>query len=1249
MTDHSSSSLPQQEDGDSDYIFGFGSIINVATHAPWISSGDAAGECSSASSLPGRPAVVSARMGYQRGWNFRSNTGFTALGIRRVVVNTSATTEDADSALPAAEEQVASDINGVLFRIRHSVLADFDRREVGYDRVQIPFDCIDFPPLTEAVECIDNIPSDARLWVYVPRDVLPADEDHPVLQSYVDTVMQGCLFWGGEAMAETFVRTTTDWSVYFLNDTPSSRRPWLYRQQYTVIDKILQRNNSVTHYSDRRHPEEFASAFLMKSMRGAWSVPRRNKVFTGRDRELGQIHARLTEQRRSGDFTVAKLEVAGMGGVGKTQLCTEYCYRYFPSYYGLVIWLQATSAESVVAGYRQLMADTCGGSLDALQDKDTDEIVAEVKARLFRSTVPWLLVFDNLEDHSLLDKFVPNGGSAGHVLVTTRLVRTDIVDFLHEEDQTMLLGCFNPDESVELLCRAAGGRNICADLSMHLSAAKMLAEHLGHLPLALGMAAAYMRKCDVDCSEYLTRYYKYDASTASSTGGSQLHLGHEAVSSSLALSLEAIKTENPIAWEALRLLGWVGADQITKKLLRDLFAAKIARDREDARTGAEARNRQNVRNRSLSRLLPGLVGGLAIASLLKFSRQPSSSSSRSLGLALSAASIVASTVAASWIETESSKENGQETSFVHLRQGSNISADVYEDTDITWTMLKSFSLLVVKEGQGSIHRLLAQALRVNQSVYERRYYLDICLHAVMNSWTFKAEKTDTWQESASVLEHVKTVVVHTVDQHAWSLDTAALSRETGVFSAMALNRFEEAQVSLEQSLKILDGLEQGNHSSTDLLAARAATLHQYGRVLRYEGSFSKAEEALKGALEIRNRLDSRHDVAESFHELGILEVRKHNLDSAAEFLQQALSLRRILERESPSKDTEAHCASTLHQLATVYVARKPPCLDEAESFLTEALSLDMQIGQRAATLKQLARVAIRRGNFSIAERRLDQALELYSELYGENTHHINVAAVKFQQGILAFQQEQYDEAWENFSECLRTRRIVYAYSQGNHIEVSSAYHELARVAFAQGLLEVACEMLKAERTILDQLLETSSERARLLQALLTNLTWLRKCAKEKGDEEEARRLTLERSEMKRREKSESSAKTARMSDHHVCSLDLQNEALRCRLIARQFALAKPPSRQRLQGELEFLLQSLADEIEHSPVCSMQRAAVEFYQMITFGLSKDDNAKETTANVLKACDCLRGRLREHGVQVKDSVHGVHQQPPTTNAP
>jgi hypothetical protein len=70
-----------------------------------------------------------------------------------------------------------------------------------------------------------------------------------------------------------------------------------------------------------------------------------------------------------------------------------------------------------------------------------------------------------------------------------------------------------------------------------------------------------MRRCDVDCSEYLARY-----ETSEMRGAL---LGHdEAVSSSLSLSLNAIQEENRTAWEALRLIGWLGPDQITKKLLR---------------------------------------------------------------------------------------------------------------------------------------------------------------------------------------------------------------------------------------------------------------------------------------------------------------------------------------------------------------------------------------------------------------------------------------------------------------------------------------------------------------------------------------------------------------------------------------------------------------------------------------------------------------------------------------------------------
>jgi hypothetical protein len=79
------------------------------------------------------------------------------------------------------------------------------------------------------------------------------------------------LAWGGTQMAADFVASTSNWSPYFLNDTPSSRRPWLFRKEYETIDRIL-RQNPATHYADRRHPEEFATAYLIKMMRGAYFV-----------------------------------------------------------------------------------------------------------------------------------------------------------------------------------------------------------------------------------------------------------------------------------------------------------------------------------------------------------------------------------------------------------------------------------------------------------------------------------------------------------------------------------------------------------------------------------------------------------------------------------------------------------------------------------------------------------------------------------------------------------------------------------------------------------------------------------------------------------------------------------------------------------------------------------------------------------------------------------------------------------------
>jgi len=197
---------------------------------------------------------------------------------------------------------------------------------VGYERIKVPLKFLEFHSdivgsTSQTKFCLG---SNDNIWLYVPfpSHTMYADENHPLLQSYVDTVLQGCLEWGGERMAEDFIITTGAWSSFYLNDTPSSRRPWLYRKQYATIDQLLSKYSQLTHYGDRRHPEEFASAFS-QMMKGTWSLPRRNPNFTGREHELDELLSRFSSQDMGRQRMIAKVEVTGMGGVGKTQLVTE--------------------------------------------------------------------------------------------------------------------------------------------------------------------------------------------------------------------------------------------------------------------------------------------------------------------------------------------------------------------------------------------------------------------------------------------------------------------------------------------------------------------------------------------------------------------------------------------------------------------------------------------------------------------------------------------------------------------------------------------------------------------------------------------------------------------------------------------------------------------------------------------------------------------------------------------------------------
>ena len=1231
-----------------EYIFGFGSIMNRNTHGENV--------------FPGAAVIICKEFGYERKWNFRSSTGFTALGVSKV-----------------SSTGTAKDVNGVLFRVAQSLMPVFDRREVGYEKVRIPLDCVEFFDKSPSSWHKKLGPED-RLWVYVPLPTFnkPADENHPLLQSYVDTVLQGCLEWGGESMAESFIQTTGGWSTYFLNDTPSSRRPWLFRKDYSLIDRLLQKYASKTYFGDRKHPEEFSSAFHRR-MKGTWSIPRRNKNFVAREKELKDLWSRfvtggsvgsnnndnvLSPSKQNQQEMVVKVEVAGMGGVGKSQLCTEYCYRHFPREYGLVVWLNAESAESLVADYRQLLMDlspenaseviiatnilksnddtttTSSSTLSASSaasmsrsgsssslEQDTDEIVREVKTRLFRSQVPWLLVFDNLEDRKLLDTFVPRGsGTRGHILVTTRLFEMEWD--IDESCGSLLLGCFSPCESVELLKRAAGANNMEGEANFR--AAKKVCERMGHLPLALGMAAAYMLRCDVKCVEYLERYNESEKSGQSLLRHGKLQDYSLSVASSLSLSLVAIEKESKVACNMLHLLCFLGPEQITKPLLRHLLST---RNQLQLHTNEILSNREQ--NREKKRIFLGLSVLLSCGiGLTTITGNKSINHQRTRFFAMASLSTISALLVASYNGLVFCNEGATETKKIQKitrsTSSTTFSADEYEETDSVWNILKSYSLLIVKDGRGSMHRLLSQALRHSQTELEYRSNLKICLHAMQSMWTFKADETDTWKESLQVLDHLKSVVSHTesCDDCNDRLEAGRLSTEAGVYSAMALNAFIDAQQSFELSISLFENSKGSNNPA--LQKARAEALHELGRVFRYQGNYVESERSLTEALNIYEKftsrdLNARKRVADTLHELGVLEVKKHNLDSATNFLELSLDMRQSMGNPELSA---AHSAATLHQLAAIMVARKPPHLEKAKYLLQQALGLSRQIGQRAATLKQLARVTIREGSLDRAETYLEQALDLYMELYGENKNHINIAAVKFQQGALAHQREQWEQAYNHFFACLCIRRNVYAYARPvgkedeenpTHLEISCVLHELACMAFAQGYFSQAVGTLKSERIILARLEETSDHHTeKIYQNRLTNLTWLRKCAKGMGEEEMATEYSNERSSLK--QSILTNIKKVGVKEEGMNPfLNLQQASMSCRLAARKLVLEQDTNGSKLEN-LKFSLVYFSTELDASPDGPMKEGATKFRDEIMKWKDRPNNERKVP--LLEACDMLR---------------------------
>lgn len=174
------------------FFFGYGSLVNTATHV------------------------------YDRHHRARLD------GWRRVWRHT----PFREMAFLTAEPFEGSYIDGLIAAVPGADWAALDLRETGYDRV----------PLSDGISHEADHAGEIAVY-HIPEDKHgPADEDRPILLSYLDVVVQGYLQVFGTEGGQHFFDTTAGWHGPVLDDRAAPLYPRaqvLSRDETRFVDRAL--------------------------------------------------------------------------------------------------------------------------------------------------------------------------------------------------------------------------------------------------------------------------------------------------------------------------------------------------------------------------------------------------------------------------------------------------------------------------------------------------------------------------------------------------------------------------------------------------------------------------------------------------------------------------------------------------------------------------------------------------------------------------------------------------------------------------------------------------------------------------------------------------------------------------------------------------------------------------------------------------------------------------------------------------
>ncbi|MEV4274557.1 tetratricopeptide repeat protein [Actinoplanes xinjiangensis] len=277
---------------------------------------------------------------------------------------------------------------------------------------------------------------------------------------------------------------------------------------------------------------------------GLVNLPLRPGLFVGREPELRRLDRVPGEAGR-----VAVQVVHGLGGIGKSTLVAHWADRRRDGY-APIWWITADSPAALDAGLVALAV--------ALQPAAEVLPSTELRERAIgwlATHRDWLLILDDVtrpDDVTALVARLP----AGRVVVTSRRGTG------WGDTPTLRLDVLVPEESAALLTGILGDGADAADVAA-------VGAELGHLPLAVEQAGAYMAQTGVRARDYLRLLAEHPADLY--RDGEEGRAAERTIARVWRVTLDALGDE-PLPGLVLRVLAWFGPEAAPRGLLGGLGA-----------------------------------------------------------------------------------------------------------------------------------------------------------------------------------------------------------------------------------------------------------------------------------------------------------------------------------------------------------------------------------------------------------------------------------------------------------------------------------------------------------------------------------------------------------------------------------------------------------------------------------------------------------------------------------------------------